>query len=194
MIGNDIIDLSLAKTQSNWQRPGFLEKQFTNSEIDLIRKSETPFLLVWRMWSMKEAAYKVVVQQEHRRFFAPKKFECTIIDDTNGEVHFKDQVFEATSETTSKYIYTSVGKANFQWIGQQVNSEDFLKLIERQTGIAATQLKIRKNALGVPNIYNNGQLFSRSFTKTHHGDYQAFACKSGFHYSETLTYKIKLDI
>ena len=26
-IGNDIVDLNLAKTESNWQRPGFLEKQ-----------------------------------------------------------------------------------------------------------------------------------------------------------------------
>ena len=31
-IGNDIIDLKLAKTQSNWQRKGFLEKQFTQKE------------------------------------------------------------------------------------------------------------------------------------------------------------------
>ena len=33
MIGNDVVDLQLAKTQSNWQRKGFLEKQFTEFEI-----------------------------------------------------------------------------------------------------------------------------------------------------------------
>ena len=32
MIGNDIVDLNLAERQSNWQRPGFLEKQFTIQE------------------------------------------------------------------------------------------------------------------------------------------------------------------
>ena len=32
MIGNDIVDLNLAKTQSNWQRKGFLERQFTKKE------------------------------------------------------------------------------------------------------------------------------------------------------------------
>ena len=32
MIGNDIVDLKLAKNQSNWQRKGFLEKQFTEEE------------------------------------------------------------------------------------------------------------------------------------------------------------------
>ena len=36
MIGNDIIDLSLAETESNWQRKGFLEKQFTAKEQAII--------------------------------------------------------------------------------------------------------------------------------------------------------------
>ena len=46
MIGNDIVDLNLAKTESNWQRKGFLEKQFTDSEINEILNSENPFLKV----------------------------------------------------------------------------------------------------------------------------------------------------
>ena len=33
MIGNDIIDLSFAKLESNWQRRGFLEKQFSVNEL-----------------------------------------------------------------------------------------------------------------------------------------------------------------
>ena len=32
MIGNDIIDLKLAKKQSNYRRAGFLDKQFSSSE------------------------------------------------------------------------------------------------------------------------------------------------------------------
>ena len=39
MIGNDIIDLSLAAIQSNWQRAGFLEKQFTKKEREYILNS-----------------------------------------------------------------------------------------------------------------------------------------------------------
>ena len=35
MIGNDIVDLSLAAIQSNWQRRGFLEKQFTKKRTRL---------------------------------------------------------------------------------------------------------------------------------------------------------------
>lgn len=47
MIGNDLIDIQLAKSQSNWQRKGFLEKQFADTEIVEILSSENPFLQVW---------------------------------------------------------------------------------------------------------------------------------------------------
>ncbi len=43
MIGNDLIDIQLAKSQSNWQRKGFLEKQFADTEIVEILSSENPF-------------------------------------------------------------------------------------------------------------------------------------------------------
>ncbi len=187
MIGNDIIDLSLAKTQSNWRRPGFLEKQFTKYEIEAIQKSEHPFLLVWRFWSMKEAAYKVVVQQQNKRFFAPKKFDCKMLSKTKGLVRFKDQVFETTTQTTSNYIYTFIGESQFQYVGRRRTSQEILQTIERKLVIPSTQLEIKKSTIGVPNVYQNGQLVSSSFTKTHHGDYQAFAFKSRVHYSEGLT-------
>ena len=37
MIGNDVVDLELAKKESNWQRRGFLSKIFTKNEQRLIR-------------------------------------------------------------------------------------------------------------------------------------------------------------
>jgi len=177
MIGNDIIDISLAKTQSNWQRPGFLEKQFTNHEIELIRKSVTPFLMVWRMWSMKEAAYKVVVQQEHKRFFAPKKFECQIASETEGLIRFKDRAFESTTRTTGEYIYTYVGNASFQWIGQKIDRKGMLKIIRAHVKVDKADLKVEKNAFGVPELYKQGRQISRSVTITHHGKFEAFEYK-----------------
>jgi phosphopantetheinyl transferase (holo-ACP synthase) len=79
LIGNDIIDLSLAKIESNWQRRGFLEKQFSATEQQLILGATNSFILVWRFWSMKEAAYKVFIQQNEMRFFCPQKF-CLLIN------------------------------------------------------------------------------------------------------------------
>ena len=78
MIGNDIVDIEEAKRMSNWQRPRFLEKIFTDKEQYLIKSSENPFILVWRFWSMKEAAYKLYTQLKPSRFYRPKSFECDI--------------------------------------------------------------------------------------------------------------------
>ena len=106
MIGNDIIDLSFARSESNWQRRGFLEKQFTANEQKLILTAKNSFILVWRFWSMKEAAYKIYVQQNETRFFAPKKFDCLLKSGKKGLVYFKDQIFYTSSIVSQKYIFT----------------------------------------------------------------------------------------
>mgnify|MGYP003583470498 CR=1 FL=1 len=42
MIGNDIVDLVLAKKESNWKRNRFLDKIFTIKEQVLIVDAENP--------------------------------------------------------------------------------------------------------------------------------------------------------
>jgi hypothetical protein len=84
--GNDIIDLKHTRHTTNWQRPGFLDKQFTATEQHYIFKSNHSFNTVWLFWSMKEAAYKCLVQHTKHRFFAPKKFNCKITGKNTGVV------------------------------------------------------------------------------------------------------------
>ena len=109
MIGNDIIDLSLAKTESNWKRRGFLEKQFSANEQHFILNAPNSFEMVWRLWSMKEAAYKIFTQQHSVRFFAPKKFECKLMLGLKGVVCYKNQKFYTTSIVNQQYIFTKAG-------------------------------------------------------------------------------------
>jgi hypothetical protein len=40
VIGNDIVDLALARKESNWKRPGYLNKIFTTKEQLLISSAE----------------------------------------------------------------------------------------------------------------------------------------------------------
>ena len=78
MIGNDLVDLKLANIQSNWQRKGFLDKLFTPKEQVYILNADNPFETVWLLWSMKESAYKLYLQQGATRFFNPLKVNCEI--------------------------------------------------------------------------------------------------------------------
>ncbi len=49
MIGNDVIDLELAKKESNWKRKGFLTKLFTSFEQELIAKATNQEEMVWML-------------------------------------------------------------------------------------------------------------------------------------------------
>ncbi|RWX00393.1 4'-phosphopantetheinyl transferase family protein [Flavobacterium cerinum] len=78
MIGNDVIDLEATRVQSNWKRPGLLEKLFTQEEREVINSHNSPEIMVWVLWSMKEAAYKIYNRQTKLRSFIPLQLICTI--------------------------------------------------------------------------------------------------------------------
>ena len=71
MIGNDIVDLELARKESNWKRKGFLDKIFAKNEQLLIFNAENPDTMVWNLWSRKEAAYKIYNRQTQIRGYFP---------------------------------------------------------------------------------------------------------------------------
>lgn len=180
MIGNDIVDLQLAKTQSNWQRKGFLEKQFTDVEIEKIVNSDDAFLQVWLFWSMKEAAYKLHVQQYQNRFFAPKKFQCSMISNTSGIIKFNEETYFSSSTITENYIHTIVFK-NFDEIP---NSKLFLmdektsktaQVSEQLLSSVTLATAIQKNEFGVPFLYQKDKKLGFSVSTSHHGKFGGFA-------------------
>jgi phosphopantetheinyl transferase (holo-ACP synthase) len=110
MIGNDVIDLALARSQSNWKRKGFLEKIFTEEERRLILESSDPETMVWAFWSRKEAAYKIFNRQTGLRLYNPQQFECLAMKYVNGyylgEVRNSGNVYYSKTEINSRFIYT----------------------------------------------------------------------------------------
>ncbi len=79
MIGNDIVDLAQSRLESRWSRKGLIEKLFTPQEQQLIRNYHDPEIMVWLLWSMKEAAYKIYNRQTKIREFSPQKLKCNLI-------------------------------------------------------------------------------------------------------------------
>lgn len=183
MIGNDIVDLQLAKTQSNWQRKGFLEKQFTKNEQLKIQQSENPFLQVWLFWSMKEAAYKCYVQQYQIRFFAPLKFKCFINDKNTNKVVINDETYITNSTITNQYIHTIASKKNLNntqkelfYIDQNSNqskttNEKLIKMLSKKD----KEISIKKNDSGVPSLFSDTKKLPIFFSTSHHGNYGSFA-------------------
>jgi phosphopantetheinyl transferase (holo-ACP synthase) len=189
MIGNDLVDLNLAATESNWQRKGFLDKVFTEIEQDLIINSNDSFKMVWLLWSMKESAYKVYVQQFEKRFFAPQKFQCTFTSNTTGIVKIHQNEFITQSIITDKYIATTATLnydepllvdnfhlKNSSYKSQHKNCYTKLKnILSNKMNLPLNEISIRKNNVGVPRIYFNDNMLQISFSISHHGNYGGYA-------------------
>tara|TARA_B100001059_G_scaffold4613_1_gene3827 strand:+ start:2345 stop:2899 length:555 start_codon:yes stop_codon:yes gene_type:complete len=180
LIGNDIIDLSLAKIGSDWQRRGFLEKQFTANEQQVILTATNSFLSVWRFWSMKEAAYKVFTQQNEMCFFAPKKFDCILISNKEGMVLYKDKIFYTSSIVTQDYIFTlaSYEKSTkpYSKFAMPQDIDIMIKIkLEDVTKFSAMEIEQKKSKNGAPFYYYKDILLTRSCSISHHGNYGVFS-------------------
>ncbi|WP_178991553.1 4'-phosphopantetheinyl transferase family protein [Winogradskyella schleiferi] len=183
MVGNDIVDLEEAKRDSNWQRPRFLDKLFTQKEQQLIYNSEDPFFMVWRLWSMKEAAYKLYTQQNPSRFYKPNGFECQI-ENEKGIVRFKDFECRTKTKNTSKYILSEARLLDFKMASKVIEFEEdsniqsevtkaaLLNEFSKTYQISLEDLKIEKSEFGVPAVVFNSEKYQVSWS--HHGGFGAY--------------------
>lgn len=188
MIGNDIVDLFETKRSSNWRRTGFLQKVFTPKERSIINASKYPAIAVWRIWSMKESAYKAFIQSGGSRFFNPKKIECRIESQKKGGVKINEMYLKSNTFINSKYIFTTSTFDNpvienkiFRLAENNYRHQsDFMhqKLLEdfaKKNSIALVELKIQKTKKGVPMIYCKDKVFNTSLSITHHGFFGAYS-------------------
>lgn len=177
MVGNDIVDLNEAQKASNWKRPRFLEKLFSEAELHYIKTSDNPFLMVWRLWSMKEASYKLYTQLNPSRFYNPKAFKCSI-QGNKGIVRFKDFKCNLETKTTSNYIISEARLepnkltsiiVKFNTTSHKAHSA-ILKS-ELLDGFG-NEYHLKKKEFNIPVISNGKDIYNISLT--HHGSYGAY--------------------
>ena len=189
MIGNDIIDLAYTQENTNWQRRGFLDKVFSESEQEIIHQSPHPFTTVWRLWSMKEAAYKWYLQKGGRPFNSPSRIAITLRDNLTGDAQIGGFSVAILTELTKEYIH-SYTQSSQQYI--QVNEVFRLSQNDVNTQSAETHnrllariaidwlleetcLSIKKDRQGKPLIYFREQKLDIHFSMSHHGNFGAFS-------------------
>ena len=179
MVGNDIVDIDLARTQSNWRRPRYLSKLFTAYEQELIHSSNKQTLKVWTLWSMKEAAYKLYTQIHPGRFYSPKSFECSF--ENGPAVSFKSFCFKLNTITTDSYILSEAYLKNEHVISKVINlqkkpnaiKEQALKLFSAKLNCKVSEVSYTKSGYGVPYVCYNNEKYYLSIS--HHGKYGAIA-------------------
>lgn len=188
MIGNDIVDLKSAKPNSRWEEQRFLDKLFRNEEQSIILKDNFRFQNIWRLWSMKESAYKAVSRNESTRKFNPKAFECKVKCQTYGTVSFQNQILQTETIIFQDYIYTTavvdaiiISSSVFNLTDMDSEGQHSeMKRICRDTfsklkSIPFHAVSIENNTIGAPQVFVENTLQKESISITHHGAFGGLA-------------------
>ncbi|PTM05751.1 MAG: hypothetical protein DA405_02770 [Bacteroidetes bacterium] len=189
MIGNDIIDIAYTQKSTNYQRRGFLAKVFTTYEQDIIHQSPHAFTTVWRLWSMKEAAYKWYLQKGGRPFNSPNRIAITLRDNLTGDAQIGGFSVAILSELTKEYTHSYTQSSQqyiqvnevFRLSQNNVNTQSaethnrLLARIAIDWHLEETCLSIKKDRQGKPLIYFHAQKLDIHFSLSHHGDFGAFS-------------------
>ena len=194
MIGNDIVDLQEARLKSNWERPGFLEKVFSSTEQNLIHQSEHPSQIVWRLWTMKESAYKFYLQKKPSaiRGFYPAKIETQLHSSSMGLVSIKGIVLSTTSIIHPDYIFStaffkkniptetvifSIAEGHHQF-QSTFTRQKLLDSLAQKKRLNRVDLAIKKDINNIPKIFYQKKLLPFNCSLTHHGNYGGYSISS----------------
>ncbi|MDI1255526.1 MAG: 4'-phosphopantetheinyl transferase superfamily protein [Flavobacterium sp.] len=171
MIGNDVIDLELAKTESNWQRKGWLEKIFTPSEQKIIADSENQEIMVWLLWSMKESAYKIHHRNSKIRTYIPIRLICSDLrfkaNFVFGKVSLNGIVFYTQTTIGSDFVHTIA--TSHKKLFKKLNNY----FSDSYNGVAMTE-NIYKDANGIPFLQNKTTGKPKILSIAHHGKFCSY--------------------
>lgn len=160
MIGNDVVDIIQSRHESNWQRKGFLDKIFTASEQFLIAQSAEPEMMVWLLWSMKEAAYKIYNRHSKIREYIPKKLVCSISSKKDNYI-FGQVICDKNNYPTQTYI--AVNNFIHTIAVTCLNDLNYTKEIEKKF--------IIKDENGIPYLQTHSGKF-QDVSISHHGRFE----------------------
>jgi len=153
VIGNDIVDLALARKESNWKRNRFLDKIFTKEEQWLITESGNPEIMVWNLWSRKEAAYKIYNRQTGIRGYFPIQIVCLYESSTFGTVSINGNTYY-TQTTISKDMIHTISVTKREYFNR-------IKFLNHKAVI----VKIN----GIPFLIENQNTAAKPVSISHHG-------------------------
>jgi len=188
--GNDIVDMKTAAVESNWKRAGFLEKIFTQKEQQYIRAAVSADQMLWKLWSMKESAYKIYTRQYGGHFFAPQKLSCILLSETAGQVTVNNIIYQTITSTAKDYIYSIARPEGYKQVDfynacfampkqHDAGQQKFIyeKMIAEHARMQCedkNNFTVLKENGNIPFLYCKKEKLKIPVSITHHGNYAAF--------------------
>ncbi len=163
---------------------------FHPEEQEFIQAADDPFTTVWRMWSMKESAYKLFLQSDKKRLFNPSSFICRIISPEKGVVAKAEFTILTSSMVNPRFIFTvatldhhaPVDNAvfyladNAHQFQRKMTHQKVLQNVSESYKLDVDMLKIGKTDQNIPSIYYKDKNLNIPVSLTHHGHFGAYSC------------------
>lgn len=177
MVGNDIVDLKQAAKDSNWRRNGYLNKICTPLERELILTDDDPSAMLWLIWSMKEASYKVINRMTGIRSFCPGLYACSDLafngSQATASINFDSCSIFNRAELQEDRVHSSavLKKEELEYLQTYhlTNSRDYMDEFNK----AFPEYLLTKNTAGLPFITHLSTLRTYYASVSHHGRYAA---------------------
>ena len=176
MIGNDLVDLKQAASDSNWHRKGYLDKLYTKEEQDLILNAAVPSSMLWLLWTMKEASYKIVNRLTGIRKYNPLSFTCSLIPESmkgTGYVSYAQYKFFIHSDISDHLIHSAAVSAEKDFEGLHLyyseNTADYIQKFNN----SFPHYHLQRSAAGLPEMTSLHTGKRHAISISHHGKHLA---------------------
>lgn len=109
-VGNDVVDLGIARGLRKSEDLRFIKRIFTKSEKEAIFASNDPEAALWIFWAAKEAAFKLLSKKIGPLVFSHKKFEISFADsiedtDSKGKAAYLNEEIFLLLQRNADYIH-----------------------------------------------------------------------------------------
>ena len=151
-----------------------MDKLFLPHEQQLIKNAPQQPVMVWLLWSCKEAVYKIVHRATRVRKFAPQEFACYPFNDNDtdlpgaGIVVHQQQSYYFQTRITNTCIHTHAAASQALLQKMRIFTGYYT---DRNTGILSPAQLLYKDESGVPYIRDRDTGFVTPVSLSHHGRY-----------------------
>ena len=191
-LGNDIVCLSCLSPRAKALDPRYLKKIFTLGEELYFRNANDPMKMLAIHWALKEAAYKVYIQQLGKRYFAPKDFVVQKAQTSSlFYIHTPKGRLWGKIEENRKYVHAICWNSKSLYLNKQQMKVLFLGGMSKERlsitirsllleevanflDLPRQGLNIASTSNGVPMINRNGKKLSLRASISHDGPWGGF--------------------
>ncbi len=173
--------------------PGFDARVFASRELESIERASDSNRQRWRLWSAKEAAYKMLRKLDASVAFSPVKFSVDLDSQGSGWVRFSSWRVPVRVAETTDAIHALAFEDDRSSAGlthgllrmtepcpdpsslSRAARQLAITQIAKEFGFDSTELEIRRESR-IPYLMRAGQRAGLDLSLSHHGQCVGFAC------------------